>query len=49
MELNEVFKRFGDEQYHTTLAKKIVEARIRKSITTTGDFKQAIRDAFPST
>lgn len=51
MELNEIFKRFGDERFHSVLARKIIEARQqagRAAITTTGEFKQAIRDAFPT-
>ena len=50
LELDEIFKKFGDERFHAQLAAKIVEARGRLGVIgTTGEFKQAIRDGFPNT
>lgn len=48
MELSEIFKRFGDEPFHSQLAANLVKARGRDPLLqTTGDFKRAIRAAFP--
>jgi 16S rRNA (cytosine1402-N4)-methyltransferase len=50
LELSEIFKKFGEERFHDQLAGKIIEERSKKAsiIKSTGDFKQAIRDAFPN-
>jgi 16S rRNA (cytosine1402-N4)-methyltransferase len=50
IELSEIFKKFGEERFHDQLAKKLVEYRKNNGglIRTTGEFKQAIRDAFPN-
>lgn len=49
MELSQIFKKFGEERFHTLLAKKVVEGRSKIGmIRTTGDFKQVIRDGFPN-
>jgi 16S rRNA (cytosine1402-N4)-methyltransferase len=51
LELSEVFKKFGEERFHSDLARKIIQYRQqpgRGAIATTGDLKQAIREAFPN-
>ena len=49
LELSEIFKKFGEERFHTLLATKLVEGRNKLGkIQTTGDFKTVLRDAFPN-
>jgi len=40
-------QRFGDERYAPKLAQSIIEARQGTIISTTGELKEAIRNAFP--
>ena len=47
MELTEILKNFGEERFADHLARKIIEARSGQIISTTGDFKNAIMNAFP--
>lgn len=49
LDLSEMFKRFGDERFSDQLASKIVKFREGRVIQTTGELKEAIRDAFPTT
>ena len=46
-ELTQIFQNFGDERYASKLAKGIIEARQGTIISTTGELKDAIRNAFP--
>lgn len=48
LDLCEIFKRFGDEKYCEHLAKAVVNYRIGRVIQTTGELKQAIKEAFPN-
>ncbi|CDW88612.1 s-adenosyl-methyltransferase [Stylonychia lemnae] len=48
LELSSIFKKFGDEKYSSQLAKKLIQFRQGKMILTTGQLKEAIRDAFPN-
>ena len=48
MELGEIFKKFGEERFYEQLAKKIIEMRQGKMIKTTGELKDAVREAFPN-
>lgn len=48
LDLCEIFKRFGDEKYCDKLAKAVVNYRIGRVIQTTGELKQAIKEAFPN-
>ena len=47
LELQQMFKRFADEQAFNKLSTAIVEARADIVYSTTGDFKEAIQRAFP--
>lgn len=45
--MSEIFKKFGEERFHTQLAQKVAEGRVRLGkIATTGDLKQVIREGF---
>lgn len=46
-ELNQIFKNFGDERFASVLAEKIIAFRQGQIIGTTGDFREAIKLAFP--
>ena len=46
LELIEIFKRFGDERYPERLADQIIKARPGTIISTTGELKEAINEAF---
>ena len=46
-ELTQIFKTFGEERFASVLAKKIVEARQGTILGSAGDFRDAIKTAFP--
>ena len=42
LELQQIFKKFGEEKFSAKLAEKIIEARQGTIISTTGEFKEAL-------
>jgi len=46
-ELTQIFKNFGEERFASVLASKIIEARAGTILGCAGDFREAIKLAFP--